>query len=298
MWEIVRAGGPLMWPIILCSITAAAIILERLWTLQDKRVLPQELPQRVWQLIETNQVNDKVIAALEQNSPLGRLLATGLANRHRPREILMERLEDTGRHVVYELERFLNTLGTIAGISPLLGLLGTVTGIIRAFHAIQEGGMGDPRALSGGISEALIATAAGLCVAIPALIAYRYLRGRVEGIVMEMEKHAIRMADALEAARAARACGAPRPPSPNPKGDPAVNLRPGRRHEEPEINVVSLIDVVLLLVVFFILSAKFTDEGRLRVHLPHASAVPAERANTRAAGGERHAGRHLPGQSA
>ncbi len=99
MWEIVRAGGPLMWPIILCSITAAAIILERLWTLQDKRVLPQELPQKVWQLIESNQITDKVISALEQNSPLGRLLATGLANRHRPREILMERLEDTGRHV-------------------------------------------------------------------------------------------------------------------------------------------------------------------------------------------------------
>jgi len=201
MWEIVRAGGPLMWPIIVCSITAAAIILERLWTLQDKRVLPRGLPQRVWQLIESNQINDKVIGALEQNSPLGRLLATGLANRHRPREILMERLEDTGRHVVHELERFLNTLGTIAGVSPLLGLLGTVTGIIRAFNAIQAGGIGDPRALSGGIAEALIATAAGLCVAIPALISYRYLRGRVEGIVVEMEKQAIRMADALEAAR-------------------------------------------------------------------------------------------------
>ena len=141
MWEIVRAGGPLMWPIILCSITAAAIVLERLWTLQDKRVLPQELPERVWQLIEANQVNDKVIAALEQNSPLGRLLGTGLANRHRPREVLMERLEDTGRHVVHELERFINTLGTIAGVSPLLGLLGTVTGIIRSFNAIEAGGM-------------------------------------------------------------------------------------------------------------------------------------------------------------
>src|SRR6185437_15209073 len=120
MWEIVRAGGPLMWPIILCSIVAAAIVLERLWTLQDRRVMPRELPQKVWALIEANQINDKVIAALEQNSPLGRLLAAGLANRHRPREILMERLEDTGRHVVYELERFLNTLGTIAGVSPLL----------------------------------------------------------------------------------------------------------------------------------------------------------------------------------
>jgi biopolymer transport protein ExbB len=211
MWEIVRAGGPLMWPIILCSIIAAAIVLERLWTLQDKRVLPPELPQQVWKLIETKQVNDKVITALEQNSPLGKVLAAGLANRHRPREILMERLEDTGRHVVYELERFLNTLGTIAGIAPLLGLLGTVTGIIHSFNAIQAGGMGDPRALSGGIAEALIATVAGLCVAIPSLIAYRYLRGRVDRIVVGIEKNAMRMADALEAAhvREHRSPGSP-----------------------------------------------------------------------------------------
>ena len=208
MWEIVRAGGPLMWPIIFCSIVAAAIVLERLWTLQDRRVLPRELPQKVWQLIESGQVTDKVIAALEQHSPLGRLLAAGLANRHRPHDILMERLEDAGRHVVYELERFLNTLGTIAGIPPLLGLLGTVTGIIRAFDAIQSSSMGDPRALSGGIAEALVCTAAGLCVAIPALISYRYLRGKVEGIVVEMEKHAMRMADALEAAGDAPASGA------------------------------------------------------------------------------------------
>jgi biopolymer transport protein ExbB len=208
MWEIVRAGGPLMWPIIFCSIVAAAIVLERLWTLQDRRVLPRELPQKVWQLIETGQVTDKVIAALEQHSPLGRLLAAGLANRHRPHDILMERLEDAGRHVVHELERFLNTLGTIAGISPLLGLLGTVTGIIRAFDAIQAAGMGSPRTLSGGIAEALVCTVAGLCVAIPSLIAYRYLRGKVEGIVVEMEKHAVRMADALEAAANADLAGA------------------------------------------------------------------------------------------
>jgi biopolymer transport protein ExbB len=188
MWEIVRAGGPLMWPIILCSITAAAIILERLWTLQDKRVLPEDLPKRVWQLIESNQVNDKVIAALEANSPLGRLLATGLANRHRPREILMERLEDTGRHVVYELERFLNTLGTIAGVSPLLGLLGTVTGIIRAFNAIQAGGMGDPRALSGGIAEALIATACGLGIAILCLVPYNYFNRRLAHFRARLER--------------------------------------------------------------------------------------------------------------
>ncbi|MGH8284504.1 MAG: MotA/TolQ/ExbB proton channel family protein [Steroidobacteraceae bacterium] len=189
-----------MWPIILCSIAAAAIILERMWTLQDKRVLPGELVQKIWALVEANQINDKIIAALEQNSPLGKVLAAGLANRHRPREVMMERLEDAGRHVVHELERFLNTLGTIAGVSPLLGLLGTVTGIIKAFNAIQAGGMGDPRALSGGIAEALITTAAGLMVAIPALIAYRYLRGKVDRIVIAMEKDAIRLADAVESA--------------------------------------------------------------------------------------------------
>jgi biopolymer transport protein ExbB len=210
MWEIVRAGGPFMWPIVVCSIVAAAIILERLWTLQEKRVLPRDLTQRVWQLLESNQVNEKVVAALEQNSPLGRVLAAGLANRHRPREILMERLEDAGRHVVHDLERFLNTLGTIASISPLLGLLGTVTGIIKAFNALQAGAAGDPRMLSGGIAEALIATAAGLCVAIPALIGYRYLRGRVEGFVIRMEKDAIKLADALEAAASdGLAAGAP-----------------------------------------------------------------------------------------
>ena len=225
MWEIVRAGGPLMWPIIFCSVVSAAIVLERLWTLQDKRVLPAERPQKVWHLIETGQVTDKVIAALEQHSPLGRLLAVGLANRHRSHEMLMERLEDAGRHVVYELERFLNTLGTIAGISPLLGLLGTVTGIIRSFDAIRAGGMGNPEALSGGIAEALVCTAAGLCVAIPSLIAYRYLRGRVERLVVEMEKHALRMADALEAAACAGQSGPARVEAPDALGTAPVAAR-------------------------------------------------------------------------
>src|SRR5580658_2277758 len=205
MWEIVRAGGPFMWPIILCSVGAVAIILERLWTLQEQRVLPRDLIRRVRQLVEADQINDKVIAALEQNSPLGRVLAAGLASRHRSREIMMERLEDAGRHVVHDLERFLNTLGTIASTSPLLGLLGTVTGIIKSFNALQAGAAGDPRMLSGGIGEALIATAAGLCVAIPALIAYRYLRGRVEGFVLEMEKDAIKLADVVEGAGRERA---------------------------------------------------------------------------------------------
>jgi biopolymer transport protein ExbB len=207
MWEIVRAGGPMMWPIILCSVIAVAIVFERLWTLQDRRVLPADLVPRVQQLIDANQVTDRVIDAIEKNSPLGRVLAVGLANRNRPREIMMDRLEDTGRHVVHELERFLNTLGTIAGIAPLLGLLGTVTGIIRAFNAIKVSGLGDPRILSGGIAEALVATAGGLLVAIPALIAYRYLRGRVDRIVVQMEKDAMRLADALDTAERRAAQG-------------------------------------------------------------------------------------------
>ena len=156
-----------MWPIILCSIAAVGILLERLWTLQRKRVLPAGAHQEGLAARRNNQVNAKVIEALEKNSPLGRVLAAALANRDRGREIMMERVEDTGRHVVHELERFLNSLGTIASISPLLGLLGTVTGIIRAFNAVMLGGMGDPRMLAGGISEALITTAGGLAVAIP-----------------------------------------------------------------------------------------------------------------------------------
>lgn len=208
MWEIVRAGGWMMGPIIIFSVIAAAIILERLWTLQDRRVIPADLTRRVWQLVEAGQVNDQVIEALRQNSALGKVLATGLANRHRSRDALMERLEDAGRHVVHELERFLNTLGTIAGVAPLLGLLGTVGGIIKSFNAINAGGMGDPRALSGGIAQALVTTAAGLMVAIPSLIAYRYLRGRVDRIVIEIEKDAILLADALEVAEEAAALAA------------------------------------------------------------------------------------------
>ncbi len=197
MWEIVRAGGPFMWPIIICSVALVGIVLERLWTLQRKRVLPQELIKKVSELADRNQVNPKVIEALEKNSPLGRVLAAALANRHRGREIMMERVEDVGRHVVHELERFVNSVGTIASISPLLGLLGTVTGIIEAFRGVMLGGMGDPRMLASGISEALVCTAAGLTVAIPAYVAHRYLRGKVERIVFEMEKIAVNFADSL-----------------------------------------------------------------------------------------------------
>jgi len=197
MLEMVKAGGWLMLPIILCSVIACAIIIERLWTLQPRRVLPGELARQVWDWISRNQLNQDQLRALRDNSPLGQILAAGLANRNRDREIMKESIEDTGRHVVHELQRYLNTLGTIAAITPLLGLLGTVLGMIKVFAAIMAQGIGDPSVLAGGISEALITTAAGLSVAIPSLMAYRYLRSRVDALVVQMEKEAMALLEAL-----------------------------------------------------------------------------------------------------
>jgi biopolymer transport protein ExbB len=191
----------MMWPILLCSVVAIGIIAERLWTLKEDKVLPAGLTPKILALIEGQQLNDNVVRALQQNSPLGRVFAAGIAHTGRPHAMVVERMQDTGRHVVLELDRFLNTLGTIAGVAPLLGLLGTVSGIIRSFNAITAVGLGDPRALSGGIAEALVCTAAGLSVAIPALIAFRYLRGRVDRLSVAIEKDAMLVADALDLPR-------------------------------------------------------------------------------------------------
>ncbi len=197
MLEIVQAGGWLMLPIIACSMVAAAIIMERLWTLQQKRVLPKDLTVQAWHWVKADRLDSERVQMLQQSSPLGQVLAAGLANRDAGREIAKEGIEDTGRHVVHEMERYLNPLGTIAVISPLLGLLGTVIGMVKVFAAITAHGVGDPGVLAGGISEALITTAAGLTVAIPSLIGYRYLRGRVDALVVSMEKEAMKFLEAL-----------------------------------------------------------------------------------------------------
>lgn len=197
MLEIVQAGGWLMVPIIACSVIAVAIVLERLWSLQRTRVLPKDIASEVWEWVKHNQLDPKHIQTLQESSPLGEVLAAGLANRHQPREVLKEAIEDAGRHAVHGLERYLSPLGTIAAISPLLGLLGTVGGMIRAFTAITTQGVGNPTVLAGGISQALVTTAAGLAVAIPSLIAYRYLRNRVDGLVVLIEKESIRFVDVL-----------------------------------------------------------------------------------------------------
>jgi biopolymer transport protein ExbB len=207
MLEIIKAGGWVMFPIIVCSVMALAIILERLWTLQEKRVLPRDITREIWDWVSNNQLNHEHLQTLHDSSPLGELLAVGLTNRHRNREIMKERIEDTGRHVVHDLERYLNTLGTIAAITPLLGLLGTVVGMVNVFEAINSHGVGNPAILAGGISEALITTAAGLVVAIPSLIGYRYLRGRVDSLVVRMEKEAITLVEALHRKRYLDALG-------------------------------------------------------------------------------------------
>ena len=198
MLELVQAGGWLMLPIILSSIIAAGIVAERLWFLQRDRVIPPTLVGQVRQRIAAGQLDAGFIAALRESSPLGRVLAAGLATRDQPREVIKENIEDTGRHVVHELERYLNSLGTVAGIAPLLGLLGTVFGMISVFTAIAVHGTGNPGVLAGGISQALITTAAGLSVAIPALVGYRYLRGRVEELVVFMEQEAMLLVEVLQ----------------------------------------------------------------------------------------------------
>jgi biopolymer transport protein ExbB len=197
MWEIVQAGGWMMWPLLACAVGTVGIVLERLWTLQRKRVVPPDVLEEVAAWVQRRQIDERHLEMLRDSSALGEVLAAGIAQRHAPRYVIKESIEDAGRHVVHDLSSFLNTLGTIAAIAPLLGLLGTVSGMIRAFTAIMAQGVGDPAVFAGGIAEALIATAAGLAVAIPSLIAYRFLRGRVTGLVVLIEKEAIRLVDAL-----------------------------------------------------------------------------------------------------
>lgn len=201
MFELIKAGGWVMVPIILCSVVAFAIVLERLWSLQIRRVAPPNLVAQVWQWFKNGHLDHKRIQHLRTSSPLGRILAAGIAHRHHDRTLMKEDIEDVGRHVVHELERYLNTLGTIAAVSPLLGLLGTVTGMIRAFSAISAHGVSDPAVVSGGIAEALITTAAGLMVAIPALMAHRYLRGHIDTLVIAMEQEAFRLIEVIHGER-------------------------------------------------------------------------------------------------
>ncbi|MYH90152.1 MAG: MotA/TolQ/ExbB proton channel family protein [Gammaproteobacteria bacterium] len=191
MFELLKAGGFLIWPILLCSVISLAIILERDLALKSSDVAPPELLDQIRDDLRKGRLNAEAINEIEENSPLGRVLAAGLRNPNQHRVVIKESIEEAGRHVVHDLEKNLPTLGTIANITPLLGLLGTVIGMIKVFSAITTFGVGDPQALAEGISEALVTTAAGLSVGIPSLLFYRYFRSKVSSLTVDMEQQAL-----------------------------------------------------------------------------------------------------------
>lgn len=201
MVEIIKAGGWLMLPIILCSIVAIAIVIERFWTLSAARIAPRYTLGQVWTWIKNNELDAAHLRELKLSSPLGQILAAGLVNARHGRATMTVSIEQAASQVVHELERYLNTLGTIAAISPLLGLLGTVLGMIEVFTQIMVRGSGNTEALAGGISQALITTAAGLSVAIPAYMFHRMFMRRVDSLVLNLEQESIKLVDALHSDR-------------------------------------------------------------------------------------------------
>lgn len=202
MFELVRSGGWMMLPIILSSIVAIAIIIERFWTLNPARIAPRNALGDLWGKLRHNQLDAAQLRELRMSSPLGQILAAGLVNAKAGRAIMTESIEQAASHVVHDMERYLSTLGTIAAITPLLGLLGTVFGMIQVFSDLMTLGSGSANALAGGISQALITTAAGLCVGIPSLMFYRMFLRRVESLVVELERESIKLVDALHSTRA------------------------------------------------------------------------------------------------
>jgi len=199
--SIIVAGGWLMLPLVLCSIAMIAITVERFWTLNPKKVAPKHQLAQVWSWIKNNEVNAERLRGLKQSSELGVILAAGLSNSRNGRETMKDSIQEAANQVIHSMERYIGALGTIAAVAPLLGLLGTVLGMIKVFVAIELQGTGNAGALAGGISEALITTAAGLLVAIPAMIAHRFYIRRIDSLAVTMEQEAVKLVDALHSDR-------------------------------------------------------------------------------------------------
>ncbi|MCE5360878.1 MAG: MotA/TolQ/ExbB proton channel family protein [Acidithiobacillus sp.] len=195
--ELFSLGGFVLPILLLAAVIALAIIGNRFWVLRRARIVPVGLVERIAELVDVGKVPQAVKQLYESDTPLARILLVALQHAGKPREVIKEAVEDAGRHEMAHLDRYLNFLGSIAGVAPLLGLLGTVFGIMHAFAAIGAVGMGDPKALAGGIAEALITTAAGLIVAIPSLLFYRYFRGRVEALILATEKDVLKLVNLL-----------------------------------------------------------------------------------------------------
>ncbi|MFT6390131.1 MAG: biopolymer transport protein ExbB [Cellvibrionaceae bacterium] len=201
MQDIIIAGGWLMLPLILCSIAVIAISIERYWTLSPNKIAPKHQLAQVWAWIKNNQVNAERLRELKQSSELGKVLAAGLSNSRAGRETMKDSIQEAANQVIHSMERYIGALGTIAAVAPLLGLLGTVLGMIKVFVAIELQGTGNAGALAGGISEALITTATGLVVAIPAMIAHRFYVRRIDSLAVIMEQEAVKLVDALHSDR-------------------------------------------------------------------------------------------------
>lgn len=198
MLELVKAGGWPMLPLLLLSALALAIIVERFWALRRKAVLPPGLGEEVRAWAARGALDPAHIESLRGTAPLGALLAAALDVRNRPREEIRERVEDVGRHVAFRMERYLNALGTIAAAGPLLGLFGTVVGMIQMFLGVMDHGVGDVNQLAGGIGKALVCAAAGMVVAVPALMFHRHFRARIDGYIVQMEHEAIALMDVID----------------------------------------------------------------------------------------------------
>ena len=186
-----------MWPILLCSMIVVAISIERFITLKTERIVPAGQLAQVWQQLRNKELDGERLKALRDSSPLGYILASGISNSGHGRDVMKDSIEESAGQVIHQLERFLSILGTIANTTPLMGLLGTVLGMIQVFADIMLFGTGNAAQLAGGISQALITTAAGLTVAIPAMILHRYFERHVESLVVQLEGQATKLVDAM-----------------------------------------------------------------------------------------------------
>ena len=200
MFSIIQAAGWPIWFLLVASVVAVALIIERASALRITRVVPAGLVVSVINEYQQSGVTPAMLTRLEQHSPLGKVLAAGMRNVKSSRELMKESIEEAGRGVAHDLERFLTTLGTIASVSPLMGLFGTIVGMIEIFGAAT--GTGNPQALAHGVSVALYNTGFGLIIAIPSMIAYRHFRATVDGMLVEMERQAIRLVDTVHGDRA------------------------------------------------------------------------------------------------
>ncbi|MEE8074465.1 MAG: MotA/TolQ/ExbB proton channel family protein [Candidatus Binatia bacterium] len=198
MIDFFNKGGIFMYPILLCSITALAIFIERLWNLRQAQVIPRDLVSNVEDLIRREKIHEAAMLCQNNRSSLAQIFLVGIKNFGRTREAIKEHLEEVGRQEVASLGLFVEGLGTIAGISTLLGLLGTISGMIKIFSEISNQAVVNPGSLAGGISEALITTYAGLSVAIPTIVMYKYLQSKSNALILEMERRSIRLVDLLK----------------------------------------------------------------------------------------------------